>query len=255
MDVAQQNLLIHQHCVVCHTDTHLNGGLSLEHFDATHADPGIAAMLLSKITRGMPLAVLRASQSDSSIQTRILARADTGALRAAGRPMPDTATQIGLVAALTRQASDAEQWTVNHAPDTAITTASMVVEAPTSDKDTVTIYRLAFTCDAGSRQGSVLLAWANGTPGTGRQFAVQTDHKAAVTQTLEPGEKAFPGAMGTSGTGGVFLARNGEPGFALPDHTMTVRDIFPGDRVNFAFDGVNRAARSSLSACFPQTAG
>jgi hypothetical protein len=49
MPAAQQNALLQKYCVVCHTDAHMNGGLSLEHFDAAHPDPGVAAMLVSKL--------------------------------------------------------------------------------------------------------------------------------------------------------------------------------------------------------------
>lgn len=50
MPAAQQNALVQKYCAVCHNDSHQNGGLSLEHFDAAHPDPGVAAMLVSKMT-------------------------------------------------------------------------------------------------------------------------------------------------------------------------------------------------------------
>ena len=46
MPVARQNALVQQYCGVCHTDKSLNGGLSLEHFEAAQTDPGVAAMML-----------------------------------------------------------------------------------------------------------------------------------------------------------------------------------------------------------------
>jgi hypothetical protein len=49
MPATQQNALVREHCAVCHNDAHLNGGLSLEHFDAAHPDLGIAGMLVSKL--------------------------------------------------------------------------------------------------------------------------------------------------------------------------------------------------------------
>jgi hypothetical protein len=49
MPVEQQNALLQKYCTVCHKDAHMNGGLSLEHFDAAHPDPGVAAMLASKL--------------------------------------------------------------------------------------------------------------------------------------------------------------------------------------------------------------
>ncbi len=49
MPVTQQNALVQKYCAVCHTDASMNGGLSFEHFDAAHADPGDAAMMVSKL--------------------------------------------------------------------------------------------------------------------------------------------------------------------------------------------------------------
>jgi hypothetical protein len=45
MPVPQQNALVQKYCAVCHTDTQRNAGLSLQHFDAAHADPSVAAMM------------------------------------------------------------------------------------------------------------------------------------------------------------------------------------------------------------------
>ncbi len=41
MPVTEQNLLVEKYCTVCHTDTSMTGGLSLEHFDAAHLDPSL----------------------------------------------------------------------------------------------------------------------------------------------------------------------------------------------------------------------
>jgi hypothetical protein len=40
MPVPQQNALVQKYCAVCHSDAHMNGGLSLQHFDAAYPDPG-----------------------------------------------------------------------------------------------------------------------------------------------------------------------------------------------------------------------
>ena len=52
MPAAEQNALVKKYCAVCHTDTAKNGGLSLEHYDAAKRDPGLAAMVLSKLNNG-----------------------------------------------------------------------------------------------------------------------------------------------------------------------------------------------------------
>jgi hypothetical protein len=52
MSAAEQNALVKKCCAVCHTDAGKNGGLSLEHYDAAKRDPGLAAMVLSKLNNG-----------------------------------------------------------------------------------------------------------------------------------------------------------------------------------------------------------
>ena len=84
MPPAQQNALVQKYCAVCHTDAHPNGGLTLEHFDAGNADPGVAAMIVSKLKGN--------------------------ALGASGTALPDRATQDALLAALSEEATGATQW-------------------------------------------------------------------------------------------------------------------------------------------------
>src|SRR5437763_8400034 len=52
MPVAEQNALVAKYCAVCHTDAAMNGGLSLQHYDAAKRDPSLAAMMLSKLANG-----------------------------------------------------------------------------------------------------------------------------------------------------------------------------------------------------------
>src|SRR5439155_4905658 len=52
MPAAQQNALVQKYCAVCHDDAHANGGLSLQHFDASNVDPSLAAMMVSKLKSG-----------------------------------------------------------------------------------------------------------------------------------------------------------------------------------------------------------
>src|ERR1039458_714546 len=73
MPAAQQNQLVQTYCAVCHTDASRNGGLSLEHFDAAHANPGVAAMLLSKLTSLSP-ADIEASHHDPSVAANVASR-------------------------------------------------------------------------------------------------------------------------------------------------------------------------------------
>src|ERR1700720_4319980 len=81
MPVAEQNALVRKYCAVCHTDAAMNGGLSLEHYDAVKRDPTLAAMILSKL--------------------------NNGAMGAAGNGVPNKAAQQAWIAATTEQAAGA----------------------------------------------------------------------------------------------------------------------------------------------------
>ena len=112
MPPAQQNSLVQKHCAVCHTDAVPSGCLSLEHFDATHVDPSLAAMLLSKLKNG--------------------------AMSASGLAVPDKATFDGFVNVLTSQSAGSREWTVNEGPTP---TASIARESSS------TLYRLVLACN------------------------------------------------------------------------------------------------------------
>ena len=71
MPVAQQNLLVQKYCAACHDDVKMVAGFSLQHFDAADPDPGLTAMLLSKMK--------------------------DGAFGAAGIPVPDKPTTAALL--------------------------------------------------------------------------------------------------------------------------------------------------------------
>src|SRR4051812_30485755 len=84
MPTAQQNGLVQMYCAVCHTDAARNGGLTLQHFDAAQAPPDLIAMLLSKL--------------------------NSGAMGAAGIPVPDKATEQAFKDALSAESAGAQDW-------------------------------------------------------------------------------------------------------------------------------------------------
>ena len=86
MPVAEQNALVKKYCAVCHTDAARNGGLSLEHYDASRRDPSLAAMMLSKL--------------------------NNGAMGAAGNGVPDKAAQQAWLESTREQATGAREWFV-----------------------------------------------------------------------------------------------------------------------------------------------
>lgn len=84
MPAARQNAVIAKYWAVCHNDAARNGGLPLQHFDASEASASLNAILLSKIT--------------------------SGAMGAAGIPIPDQAAISELVHALAAEAAGATEW-------------------------------------------------------------------------------------------------------------------------------------------------
>ena len=224
LPVAQQNDLVQRYCTVCHTDASMNGGLSLEHFDAARPDPGDAAMVVSKTK--------------------------SGAFGAAGIPPPDQGTQEALIAALSSAAAGANEWTVsrreNVRTQAPMLTVSVVQGVPsTANQGEPDLYRLTLTCRTDAREGDMQLAWSPNVPQNGRVISAAADGKTPMTYKVEGTEKMGNGTAGTSGPGAVILRA-----MRLPAQTLTISNVFPDQTVVFPFSKLTSAARQALSTCF-----
>ena len=163
MPVAQQNALVQKYCAVCHTDAQRNGGLSLERFDAAHADPGVAAMMLGKLK--------------------------TGAIGAAGVTLPDEAKVHAWIGATAAEAAE------DPATKAQILSASIVQEVPSAaSADVPDSYRLAVTCRADTHEAGMDLAWSPAVPKTGQVLSAFVYGKALSTYKVEGTEKMGNGA-------------------------------------------------------------
>jgi hypothetical protein len=231
MPVAQQNALVEKYCAVCHDDLHRNGGLSLQHFDASNVDPSLAAMMVSKLK--------------------------TGAIGAAGLPRPDQAAQDALFNALNAKSKGADRWTLMRTEDPSthavLLTATIMREAPpTSANELGERYRLSLTCRTRTGEGEMQLTWApKNASESGRAISVVRDAATAVTYVVEGHETMGNGARTADGkestTGPAATVLKAMP---MPARTLAINNLFPDEAVVFPFDNLPQPARQELSACF-----
>ena len=220
MPPAQQNALVQKYCAVCHTDAAKNGGLSLQHYDAAHKNPALAAMLLSKL--------------------------QNGAMGAAGVGVPDQAAREAWLKATAAQAIGAKDWTVIRGDAIEASIVREVVPREKQAGSAIPLYRLTLACDVARQAGSIELTWSP-APQVDRTFFVSADGKPGVAHKLEGREEKM--GNGTAGATGLAAATLHAP---LAERTITVRDLFPGETVVFPVGDLDQGARRQLGACFPQ---
>jgi hypothetical protein len=247
MPGAEQNALVQKHCAVCHNDASRNGGLSLEHFNASAVAPSLAAMMLSKLTSGVALETVRAAASDPTAAALVAKKLKGGAINAAGLPIPDMATIEALSTALALEATGAAEWHAHLAEDVTkkmvTITASILRELPSArSTGEAASYRLVLTCNAATHDGEMQLAWSP-TPKTG-SLSVGVDDKRPFTYTVEGSERMGDGSQGTPAGPAAINLR-----IPLPARTLTISNLFPNETVVFTFDGLTQTMRQALSRC------
>ena len=227
MPPAQQNALVQKYCAVCHTDATRNGGLSLEHYDAAQANPALAAMLLTKLRNG--------------------------AMGAAGLGVPDPAAQTAWVEATSSQAEQAKAWTVIRAdvPGSkgSVITVSIVRDVmPRQPNTDAPVYRLTMACDSATQRGEILLTWSP-QPQTNRTFSVSADGNAGIPHKLQGREEKM--GNGVALTAGLAFTTLNAP---LPERTLAITDLFPGEIVMFPLSELDPVDRRQLAVCLPSGA-
>lgn len=179
MPAAEQNALVKQYCAVCHTDAAMNGGLSLQHYDAAKRDPTLAAMILSKL--------------------------NAGAMGAAGKGVLDKAAQEAWLVSTKEQAAGAEEWFVSR--EDGLVAASIVREVPSRRPDVKEspIYRVKVACNTASGVGQMELTWSP-QPQTGRTITASVDRNSPVEYMIEGKESMGNGGTVRTGHASVFSA-------------------------------------------------
>jgi len=223
MPPAEQNALVKKYCAVCHTDSVRNGGLSLEHYDAAKRDPGLAAMILSKL--------------------------NNGAMGAAGTGVPDKAAQQAWLDSTKEQAAAATEWFVSR--EGGVVSADIVREASPRQPGSsdIPVYRVKVTCNPATGTGDMQLTWSP-QPQTGRTMTASADGAAPVAYRIEGQESMGNGATVRTGHASVLLSEGKGGKLALPNRSLIVRELFPGEAVAFPFSDLDHKTRADLGACF-----
>ena len=167
---------------------------------------------------------------------------------AAGLGIPDPATREAWVAATAAQAERAGRWTVIRSEKpgakTHVLTASIVREVARRNSDTdAPVYRLTLACNTATRKGEIQLTWSP-SPQTDRTFSVAADGNAEIPHRLEGKEESM--GNGTSASTGLAAAVLKAP---LPQNTLTITDLFPGETVVFPLSELDPADHHQLAAC------
>ena len=225
MPSTEQNALVKKYCAVCHSDAAKNGGLSLDRYDAGRRDPGLAAMILSKLRNG--------------------------AMGAAGNGVPDKAAQKAWLDSTAEQAAGATEWFVTR-ENASVVSAGLVREVPPRKPSSpdVPVYRILLTCDTATSQGEMLLTWSP-EPQTGRVVAASVDGNTPVEYKLEGKESMGNGSPVQSGLAALVLNSRAQKRFPLASRSLTVRELFPGEAVEFSFLDLDAGVHSDLKKCFP----
>jgi hypothetical protein len=236
LSVREQNAIVQKYCAVCHDDAKRMGGLTLQNFDAARPDPNVAGMMVSKL--------------------------GGGAIGAAGIKQPDRPTVAALRSALAAHAVDGKSasggWTFSAFNDATterpLVTATMMQEVA-GQAGRSGGYELTITCE----KTSDLSQGGNGAALAEMRLAtyIKQGPDAPVTgrQMLDAVGRSVPFELdGRSVGAAVQYVRQDNVVAAkfvmpLPSHTLTIRNLFPGETVSFPFGQLTPTLREILSTC------
>jgi hypothetical protein len=184
----------------------------------------------------------------------MLAKLQTGAIGAAGKPEPDKATIAAWIAATATEVSGADRWIVSQGekPSTKapVSRASIVqtVPSPTTPAQP-DLWRLTVSCSASTHEGEIKLFWSPGGPERDQEMVAAIDGNGEFKFRADGTERM--GTGGTTNSGSLVLfATAPKFGMALPAKTLTMSNLIDNETVAFPFADLPQPARQALSPCF-----
>jgi hypothetical protein len=168
---------------------------------------------------------------------------------AAGNGVPDKAAQQAWLDSTREQAAGAKEWFVSR--EDGVFSASIVREVPPRKPGfmDVPVYRVRLVCNPSMGVGEMQLTWSP-QPQTGRTMTASVDGNAPVEYKIEGKESMGTGGTVQTGHASVLLSHGKGGKLALPNQFLTVRELFPGETVEFPFSELDQNAHAELRKCF-----
>jgi hypothetical protein len=174
----------------------------------------------------------------------ILSKLNSGAMGAAGNGVPDKVAQQAWLDSTREQAPGAREWFVSR--EDGRVSAGIVREVPPrkSGSTDFPVYRLTMVCSPSIGVGEMQLTWSP-QPQTGRTMTASVDGNAPLEYKIEGQESMGNGGTVQTGHASVLLSK-----LALANQTLTIRELFPGETVEFPFSELDPKARAEFRKCF-----
>jgi len=108
---------------------------------------------------------------------------------------------------------------------------------------------LTILCNPSTASGEMQLTWSP-QPQTGRTMTVSVDSNPPVEYKLEGKESMGNGGTVQSGHASVVLSGGKDAKLALANQSLTIRELFPRETVEFPLADLDQKARPELRTCF-----